>query len=1091
MATAETQFRIRTIVDGLENVDKLKNAVRSLNDSSAPAAADLNKLKEAATALGSAAARTEKDLKTSIDVLKTVRSNVSLTDAEYQKLTRTINEYSRSLEKANTQGNLKKFGQTAGAVAASGVFGGPEGFIGATIGGIFGGPAGALAGGAVGAQVGQVRQTIGETADYAATVDRLNIALKGVAGSQAQYALALRAVAKESENFNLPIDIATRSFTRLAASVIGAGGKIQDAEAVFHGVSAAIKATGGSAEDVDGALLAMSQVFSKGRVQGEELVRQLGDRLPGAVTLFAHSTGRSTAQLSKDLQAGIVDLNDLMTFVTKGLSKYDETAQKMARSQEDAGARMSKSLGDLKKDFGEFFKPVGAGLQDIITKLAQMADEAAKAGRSLENSYTLKSQAFRDANKKFNLDGSIRDLPTIASSAYWKFVDERTKQLQEAAAKANKSAASEVEKLSTFEKPKTKDDAAAKKAAEEAAKLKSEQQQLDESLAKSRINLDDAVFKNRQDLIRKTYEFEQELINKQQDNWAKSFTGAARGAADMISGFLKEIQGVNNKVTDAQLAENAALQKVASTSAMAAVTGQGLGRMIPGGTGYSGKNYYELLDGIPGTAGYRADHAGSNAHVHFGDSNSVEIRQVADYLRSQGFKISEFGQYGQAVGGHATNSMHYSGNAFDVPGSQFPVGGEIAGMSRVVNAIERFLVGGASGKLPATGVADQQRRDVSAEGSVAVAGQEALQASKALAMTKKQAEDLKKLIGEGFVLDFTQQIRQQTDALQDQNVITAKRNQLQLAGEKPEIIDAEIQKTQALQQITHQTETAQLALEKLNAAGQGNSVAATRLRDSIKSLGENYNKLASGIDDAAQAQVRFNEAMKWRQDNRIGMGIKDGAAQYVQSIGTMRQATASLTETGVKGLENALTELATTGKTDFRAFAASILADTARMIIQQMVLRTIMQAIGAIGGGGGGFSFSGNSFLGNAAFSSGFNVPAFSVAANGNVFAANGIIPYAMGGIVNRPTLFPFANGTGLMGEAGPEAIIPLKRGADGRLGVSGGGGGGTTVNVSVDAKGTNIQGNGGQSAALGRAIAASVQAELIKQKRPGGLLAA
>jgi lambda family phage tail tape measure protein len=84
--------------------------------------------------------------------------------------------------------------------------------------------------------------------------------------------------------------------------------------------------------------------------------------------------------------------------------------------------------------------------------------------------------------------------------------------------------------------------------------------------------------------------------------------------------------------------------------------------------------------------------------------------------------------------------------------------------------------------------------------------------------------------------------------------------------------------------------------------------------------------------------------------------------------------------------------------------------------------------------------------------------------------------------------MFPFAKGIGLMGEAGPEAIMPLKRGADGKLGVAGGGG--TSVTVNVDASSSSVQGDKGQSAALGRAIAASVQAELVKQKRPGGLLA-
>jgi phage-related minor tail protein len=79
------------------------------------------------------------------------------------------------------------------------------------------------------------------------------------------------------------------------------------------------------------------------------------------------------------------------------------------------------------------------------------------------------------------------------------------------------------------------------------------------------------------------------------------------------------------------------------------------------------------------------------------------------------------------------------------------------------------------------------------------------------------------------------------------------------------------------------------------------------------------------------------------------------------------------------------------------------------------------------------------------------------------------------------------------MGEAGPEAILPLSRGPGGKLGVmaSGGGGGGdVNVVVNVDAKGSSVEGDAGQAKALGNAISAAVQSELIKQKRPGGLLA-
>ena len=71
--------------------------------------------------------------------------------------------------------------------------------------------------------------------------------------------------------------------------------------------------------------------------------------------------------------------------------------------------------------------------------------------------------------------------------------------------------------------------------------------------------------------------------------------------------------------------------------------------------------------------------------------------------------------------------------------------------------------------------------------------------------------------------------------------------------------------------------------------------------------------------------------------------------------------------------------------------------------------------------------------------------------ARGNVVAGGRITPFANGGIVNSPLLFPLRGGTGLMGEAGPEAIMPLSRGRDGKLGVRmAGGGGNVTINIST-----------------------------------------
>lgn len=65
---------------------------------------------------------------------------------------------------------------------------------------------------------------------------------------------------------------------------------------------------------------------------------------------------------------------------------------------------------------------------------------------------------------------------------------------------------------------------------------------------------------------------------------------------------------------------------------------------------------------------------------------------------------------------------------------------------------------------------------------------------------------------------------------------------------------------------------------------------------------------------------------------------------------------------------------------------------------------------------------------------------------NGAAFSQGRVIPFANGGVVSGPTMFPMRGARGLMGEAGPEAIMPLARGADGKLGVRGSSGGTTIV---------------------------------------------
>ena len=79
--------------------------------------------------------------------------------------------------------------------------------------------------------------------------------------------------------------------------------------------------------------------------------------------------------------------------------------------------------------------------------------------------------------------------------------------------------------------------------------------------------------------------------------------------------------------------------------------------------------------------------------------------------------------------------------------------------------------------------------------------------------------------------------------------------------------------------------------------------------------------------------------------------------------------------------------------------------------------------------------------------------------AHGGGFSQGRVMPFAQGGIVTQATRFPMRGGQGLMGEAGPEAIMPLARGPDGRLGVQAGGGGARPVQVVMNITTPDVQG--------------------------------
>ena len=284
------------------------------------------------------------------------------------------------------------------------------------------------------------------------------------------------------------------------------------------------------------------------------------------------------------------------------------------------------------------------------------------------------------------------------------------------------------------------------------------------------------------------------------------------------------------------------------------------------------------------------------------------------------------------------------------------------------------------------------------------------------------------------------------------NVALADQNYLQgLKDLLPSVAEYDAKIAEVVRGKTELTEVeklnAEINLLQLDIIAQTNPVYAEHIRL--------LRERAAALDAATEKQKADSES--------IGAGIQQRLQDYYNSVKDLGGAIGDAVVSGLQGLEDQLTAFITTGKANFKELAASILSDLARIALRAAIIQPIVKALGGL--------FPGFQF------------------ANGGIMTGDGPVPlkkYASGGIANSPQLALYGEGSR------PEAYVPLPDGRRIPVAMQGGGGGGnTSVVVNVDASGSQVQGDAGKGEQLGRVISQAVQAELIRQKRPGGLLMA
>lgn len=171
----------------------------------------------------------------------------------------------------------------------------------------------------------------------------------------------------------------------------------------------------------------------------------------------------------------------------------------------------------------------------------------------------------------------------------------------------------------------------------------------------------------------------------------------------------------------------------------------------------------------------------------------------------------------------------------------------------------------------------------------------------------------------------------------------------------------------------------------------------------------------------------YSELAKLK-DQGILVGLSAGVYQYVDSLGTLSSQVAKMTESTFTRLEDTILDTLK-GSTDaFAKFGASVIDELNRIAIRMLILKPLAEGFGGMLNG---FFSTGSSAAGTKTYGRGQYAEA-----------------YADGGVVSSPSFFTSNGKLGVAGEAGPEAIMPLKRGANGQLGVQGGGGAKVQVNI-------------------------------------------
>jgi tape measure domain-containing protein len=987
---------------------------------------------------------------------------VSELTARVNNLDRATDEYRRSLQelevvqrRLNARPERRGSGLREAAGGAAGVLamgGGPMGAIGAVGGSLAasGGAAGLLAAGgiSIGAGVGALASRVGVEAETA------QVRLKALADQFGEFNEAQASAARIAATLRISQIEAADGFSKLYAALRPTGITLQEVEDAFIGFTAAARASGATAQESSFALLQLKQALGAGVLQGDEL-RSIREQAPAVGQAIAKEMGVTIGELKKLGSEGKITTD----IVIRALAKLRGEKLGQLQAQFNTSAQAMKDLQVATENFGatvaRIFGPTTVALIRGVTAALQYANELTQnpfeRARQLERGQQQVGPSLTAEQQQARVAAAAEREAARARAAA------ATQQAQtEKAAAATKERATQEDSILQARLD------GEKRLAEFREQSIKRAGELEQDLARQRLELDRNTAEARRQIENQRRDAELEVRRQQLSAAGLSTSGVdvQRRLNEATQRFTEQQIQIQEQATDRKVEIERAVEDYKVSVA------EGIRDILVDASEKMAANMQKgaaMAGGLIARTGNTGQSTGPHLDARWADGRRISAADADRYLSVNGRNPSSFGvtsgygprnlfgrsfhkgiDFGTPSGSGITlkngasllRDLGFTGAGgyaveIDTPQGRMRLLHLQAGSAaRPSAAPARASAAIATGPAPGMDRIEGGRRDLLAalgQNSAAQTG-----ANFGELINSRRAE----------VSGVTQELDQQKRTSREQLADFQRMVELQRSGLSPEIAKqrVDLERTVSIEREGLQLVEAQLRSDlQISGLTAKNKQLLEGQLAAVQARQRAQPEIVNGLT-AEQQQLEQLQA-SYERNKQLAEGV----------AGTIGGGLSSAMDLLIEGTDNWGNSL--------KEIASGVLKDIARQLMQTMVIAPIVKGITK------GFGF-----------------------ADGGIMSPSGPLPlktYSRGGIANSPQLALY--GEGSMNEA----YVPLPDGRRIPVALQGGSSGTTIqVEVNVDASGnSNVSGDAGKAEQLGRMVSRAVQAELIRQKQPGGLL--